>query len=910
MKIRLLPIAGALAGAALLAAASPAFGQAANPPGTAPTPVATSAAPPTSDQTIVLSQYIVSGERASLASAQEIKESSQEVMDAIVADDIDKLPDVNVSYALERITGVQVAHMFAGVGGNGAVTIDGLTQVENTVDGREVFTPGGTSGGGVGAGQRTYDYSDIPSALVAGIDVYKSSEADQLSGGLGGLIDVRLHEPFDFNGPEVGVTVGTTYSGLYNETRPNYNVLVSDEGQTSVGKIGALVDFSYQVQPWREDNIGVGNPTVDTTAVANDPAALISSGYTTDTAEGVFQTTGVDARLQWQPFPNLQLYAGYNFNEWRNVEDQYEISVTMNAATAVPGSFQVFPGSTTAVESGAFANTTASAFGIIRDLTDQSRLYDAGAKWTSGPLTLKFDLSRYDSNYGFYNNGILSSAAIPYFAYNLGGTIPAGVVEGASLLDPSIYKMNQVYNRLDPATGYETAGRIDAEYQTPGWFTSILAGIRYAGTEQDDGTTGLYLGSYSVPAAANGYGNYPGLFIPDPVENFFSGYHEPTLFQYLAGNTLNLRNANQILQAFGDTTTTASTDASINPLSLYHIDETVFSVYLEPKFAGTLGGLSYDGNIGLRVEQTTDDLGGFQTVTPAADNNGVAVLGPLHLTNKYTDWLPSLNYRLKITDTLFFRVAASKTITRPNFSQMSPSLTLNANPVNSAQNTGSQGNPMLQPMRSDNVDLSIEKYFTKDTSVYAAALYKKVTGFPASITQTETYGGLPYQVSTYANLNPATIKGLEFGYQEFFSFLPAPFDGLGFQGNFTYIASTTPSSIQGYDIPLTNLSRDSYNAILMYEKGPVSVRFAYNWRDKFVTGVSSFVGVGLLPQFVKAYGDLDASLNYDVTKQLEVTIQGVNLTNVARFQYWGSPNVPSNDYLDGVTVMGSITYKL
>lgn len=890
---------------------------------TAPTPApapaaaaSTSSAPAqqavNNNEIIQLPQYTVVGQQAALASAQEIKMSSQSIVDSIVADDIDKLPDVNVSYALERITGVQVGHLFAGVGGNQGVTIDGLTQIENTIDGREVFTPGGAAGGGVQNGTRTFDYSDIPSALVAGIDVYKSSAANQIDGGLGGIIDVRLHKPFDFDGPEVSVTLGTTYSSLDNEDKPNYNVLVSDEAKTSIGKIGALVDFTYQVQPWREDNIGMGNPTAATTAVTGNSGALIASGYTTDTAEGVFQTTGMNAVLQWQPGPNLNLYAGYNYEQWWNVENQYEISFGLSSATVVPGSATLFSGSPTAVESASFANVSASAFTIIRDLTDRDRQYYIGGNWTSGDLKVKFDLDRYDTANGFYNNGVLASVGpIPGFSYNLGGKIPAAVVTGASLEDPNLYKLSQIYNRLDPSTGYETAGTLDAEYALSGFITSINAGFRYAGTESDNGTTGLYLGSYSFNSTNNLLSEHPAFFGAEPIENFFSGYKEPSVFQYLSDNVNNLRETNALLATYGDTTTTAGTDAAINPLSLFHIDESTAAFYLMPKFAGSVGGLNFDGNIGVRVVQTTDDLDGFQTVTPASlSSTGVAVLGPLHLTHKYTDWLPSLNYRLKLTEDTYLRLTASKTITRPPFGYISPSLTLNANPVTPSLDSGSQGNPNLNPMRSDNVNVSLEKYFTKSTMVYVGALYKDVIGFPASFTLPETYGGLTYQVSTYVNLNPATIKGFEAGYQQFFTFLPAPFDGLGVQANFTQVNSTTPSSVQGYNIPLTNLSRNSYNLIGMYEKGPFSARIAYNWRDKYVTGVSSFVGVGLIPQFVRDYGDLDASINYDITKNVEITVQGINLTNTMRYQYWNSSDVPSNLYLDGIGLMASVTWKL
>jgi hypothetical protein len=95
----------------------------------------------------------------------------------------------------------------------------------------------------------------------------------------------------------------------------------------------------------------------------------------------------------------------------------------------------------------------------------------------------------------------------------------------------------------------------------------------------------------------------------------------------------------------------------------------------------------------------------------------------------------------------------------------------------------------------------------------------------------------------------------------------------------------------------------------MYEKGPFSARVAYNWRDKYVTGVSNFVNVGLLQQVVRAYGDLDASLNYAIRKNVEISVQGVNLTNSLRYQFWGSPQYPSNAYIDGMTLMGSVTVR-
>ncbi len=887
----------------------------ANPPAAAtPGPGGTSPVNTNPDQAVQLNQYVVVGDRASVASALEIKRNSGQIVDSIVADDINKLPDTNTAEALERISGIQVGVNTGEIGGNGGLAIRGLTQIENTIDGREVFTAGGTATGGVGAGTRTYDYSDLPSALVGGIDVYKTSAADQPEGGLGGLINVRLHKPFDFPAGFTGaVTVGTTYNNQYQEDKPNSNVLVSDWMKTGIGKIGVLIDYSYTALPFREDNISVGNPIATpagfvTGGAAN--AAVFPSGVLTDTAQGTHQHTGVNAQIQWQAGEHLQIYTGGNYQQYWIREVQYELSMAVSAAQAIPGTAVLFPGSSTDVESGSFSNVTGSNFGVIRDVSHTERQYDVGAIWNSDALTLNLDVSRDNFAYGFFNNAVYGSVVVPTFTYNVASAIPTAFVSGASLLDPSIYKYTQVYNRLYPSTGYQTSGTLDGEYKFSGGpITSVKVGLRYAGTVDDNGTTGLYLGSYNIPASQQAYGTFPGQYMFNPVQNFFNGYHNQTLSQYLTPLTTNLRNAPALLATYGDTTTTAQNDGTVNPLSLYHLDEGVGDVYVMPKFSFTAWRLPIDGNFGVRFAHTEEQANGFQTIVATATT--ASYIAPLSSTTTYNDVLPSFNARVKLTDTLFLRVAASKTLTRPQFSQLSPSLTLNSNPINPSLNTGSAGNPNLKPDRADNYDFSVEKYFSRDTSVYLAGFYKSVDGFPLNVADTETYSGLSYQVTRPVNLNTATVKGAEIGYTQFFDFLPKPLDGLGFQGNFTYVQSRTPSSILSYSASLPALSRDSYNAILMYEKAFFSARLAYNWRSKYFNSVATYVGIpGVTPNFTKQYGELDGSLNFNFTKNLTLHLDAQNLTNTLRETYYGTLTRPNQFYLDGVNFLASLTLKL
>ncbi|ATC63331.1 hypothetical protein CMV30_04835 [Nibricoccus aquaticus] len=864
---------------------------------------------PADEKIVDLEVFEVKGFRSSLSSAAEIKQSSATIVDSIVATDIDKLPDINASYALSRVPGVQLAHTFSGLGGNGAVTIRGLNQITNTLDGRQVITPGGIANGtaGVGVGQRTFDYSQIPSALIAGIDVYKTAAANQIDGGLGGLVDVRMRKPSDFaEGYGGGITAGTSYSALRDKNEQNYNVFFNASKKTEgFGKIGLLVALSDITTPWREDAISIGNPVASSTATTGVPTALISSGYNVNSSYGEFKTEGFNAVLEWQPNQSWQFYVGYNPNKWRNIQDTVQFVTALSAANVVPGSGTMFGGSSTAVRSATFANVTGTAYGFTRDLENKLEMFNAGGRYKAGDLTVKFDANHYTSSNRFYNNLVFASVNIPSLTYDLAGDIPSVRIAGVDLQDPTGYRLNQVNYRLFPSNTEGKAARIDAEYNIQkGFLSKVAAGIRYSATTSDNYPTGLFLGSYSFSPSNNLLSQYPGQWGPSPIKDFYTGYSEPQIPLYLTGSTAVMRDANAFYKTYG-ATNTPDTSATVNRLSLFDIEETTTAFYVMPQFAGLIGGYRIDGNIGLRAVETKEDTNGFQGA-----NSASAV--PLNLQTSYWNYLPSFNGRIHFTEQLSLRTAVSKTITRPNFGSLSPSLTLNANPVNPALNSGSQGNPDLKPIRGTNFDLSLEYYFNKSDLVYLAGFRKEVKGFISSFSEQRTYEGVTYVISTSKNLNPATIQGFEAGFQKFFTFLPKPFDGFGLQSNFTYVDSSTPTTVTGagtVDTPLTNLSRQSYNIVGMYEKGPFSARVAYNYRSDFVTGFAYFVNTGLLRQTMLGYGDLDASLNYDITKNIQIAIQAVNLTNKLRYQVYGSKQVPSNIYLDGRQLMASVTLR-
>src|SRR5271156_1132347 len=183
---------------------------------------------------------VVTGVRASVKSALEIKKNADQFVDSVVAEDIGKLPDNNVIEALQHVTGIQISRNAAEAD---QLLIRGLPDIATLLNGREIFTSTG----------RFVTLQDIPAELLARVDVEKTPRADDIEGGIAGLIDVRLHRPFDFDGLEVAGGFQETHSSLSTKNDPSGSLLVSDRWQTTSGEWGLLVDLSYRHDQYKEE---------------------------------------------------------------------------------------------------------------------------------------------------------------------------------------------------------------------------------------------------------------------------------------------------------------------------------------------------------------------------------------------------------------------------------------------------------------------------------------------------------------------------------------------------------------------------------------------------------------------------------------------------------------------------------
>ncbi len=284
----------------------------------------------------------------------------------------------------------------------------------------------------------------------------------------------------------------------------------------------------------------------------------------------------------------------------------------------------------------------------------------------------------------------------------------------------------------------------------------------------------------------------------------------------------------------------------------------------------------------------------------------------------YDEFLPSLNIKLDLPGDHVLRFAASRTLTRPGVDQLNERIDVQTvtgaaipdgtggsiNPFEGFVGN-STGNASLDPQTSFNLDLSWEWYFDTAGSLTVAAFYKDIDDFiafaPAAIEIPE--GEVSADFLANSLLNPllrntvvnsdesASVKGFEVAYQQFYDILPGFLSGLGAQFTYTYIDAEgvdnqLDPSIPSDDPPTARFSVDAgifprisehnINAVALYEKGPVQARVAYNWRSEFQLTPRDVI-FPFASIYQPATGQLDASLFVDVTDNIKVGVQGVNL---------------------------------
>lgn len=874
----------------------------------------------------VVEEIIVTGIKGSLQSARNVKRNASGVVDAIASEDIGVLPDTNLAESLQRITGVSIDRS----GGEGQfITVRGFGPEFNTVlvNGRQIASEDLS---------RAFAFDTIASELVSGIQVHKSSTAKLQSGGIGSTVNIATARPLDIDGFKAVGSINMAYEGNSEEATPNASALISNT--FADGKFGILASFSYQKRKTRLDQVNsdgwlenVGIPQDE----INDGAGFegnIFSPRNLDT-QVTFEDReriGGTLVLQYAPTSDLEftldgLYSKFDnktnatsFGHWFTAPNLEDVTVDENGT--VVDLYQ---------EVGLATDFHSKKFDRLTD----TYMIGFNTDWqATESLNVEFD-AHYSKAERAANNGGGNQLSLIGYANRVRFQSDDAILPWTSEFDtanPNIYSGQQeidgvaydpnvtpdgVSDYLDTANsrahvmlrrGFEVDDEVQQYRINTTWdegntegLTAIRAGLLFSREEKDltrwDNETGVhctfcgYPDSPVIPADQQ--------FIFDAGDDFLSGISgADRLF------TSWLAHDGEEQFAFLEQVSGLSFDA-VRRGSSFTVKERTISGYVETDWASEIAGMPISAVAGIRAETTKVTVSGTdEPISRLAILDQTELLAerasvvPISERSNYSVLLPNFSLRLDPIDNLVVRFAASQTLTRPTLENLSPVLNITTTRQGGDFRANS-GNPDLVPFRSDNLDLSVEYYYGDADYISVGIFRKDVSNFIVTAQTQETIldangnilldpssgndtngpdaGDTPavFTIARPINGEAATIRGLEAAIQHTF------WDtGFGVQLNATIVDGSAP--LDPADVTqifaLTGLS-NSANAVGFYDKGPLQIRVAWNWREKFLQSLSQTQGNGVT--FVRAYSQVDASAAYQITDNISVFFEGINLNN-------------------------------
>mgnify|MGYP000070345570 CR=1 FL=1 len=816
-----------------------------------------------------LEEIVVTGSYSrSLQSAIDAKRNAPSVTDAIIAEDIGQFPAQNIAEALQRVTGVSIVRdrgegvyvRVRGLGSNFQVT----TLNNRTMAVNENVRTSGQFG-------RQFRFDTLPAELVSAVEVIKSPTAALDEGAIGGTVNVKSFRPLDLGETKFTTSTRASHAELADETDPRLSALAN--WVNNDGTFGLLVSSAYAERSLRQDralNFGWTEVAegIDTDGDgARDSGPLITPGGIRPTLElEDRERLGLSTALQWRPSEDLDINLDILYVDQEVQYDEFTYSADYDYDSLVPGSAVIRSG---ALVGGSVENGSVQIGRESSGIHDENLAIGLNAKWQLGNWGISSDLfhSTADSEDSdpIRRTRFRVTDAIGFdflFPRVDGDSVPSIRYTDADLTDPAQWPGRRLEWRTIRAEDEEQSIQLDASRDIDfAWVNEFVTGVKLRERSRDyfrrdlrltDGFEGVTFDeSYFTDFPASDFlgdasGSLPQVWLIPDESRFWSDWPagEDLAAELTSGD---LRNS-------------------------YHIEESIRSAYAMLNMDSQLGTLPLRGNIGVRVAQTEQVSSGHANVDGEAT--------PVRFSNDYTDVLPSLNFALDIRDNLVSRVAAAKVITRPDLQDMAPRLTFNSGDILTA--TG--GNPNLEPFEAWQYDATLEWYPQEGTALTAGVFYKDISTFIQTQVSDLEFNGEVYRLTSKVNGSNADVSGLELAYQQIFHQLPAPFDGLGVQANYTYTDSNAvyvdgDERIEG---ELEDVAKNSYNLTAFYEKDSLALRFSYSWRD----GVLNQIGTNSLATENNAeFGSLDFSASYDINDAVSVFMEGINITNEVQQQF-------------------------
>jgi len=805
-------------------------------------------------------EILVIGQAANQASALSRQKAADGVSSVLTRDAIGQFPDQNVAESLRRLPGLNILN---DQGEGRFVSVRGLDPELNSSSLNGVRLPAPESD------VRSVALDVISSDIIESIEVKKSLTPDMDADTIGASIEIKTTNAFDRKKDLYSFKAEGSYNDYTGDVSPKGSFDFSKRLTDDFGIAGGI---SYYKRKFETDNIEAEG--WDTNDDGVDYAEEVQYRDYDVERERISAALSFDYRAS----DTTTLYARGNFSQFDDQEYRRRTTFKFDEeASDGDANSALFDDADGEIE-------------IERDIKDRFERQrirsvvlggetDTGewkasysASWAKSSEKEKGSIDPTTFSRKFEGDGLsvlfdYSNPRIPAFS------IPTG---GADFTDPSGYELEDIeYTALSDSQDEEYALKADLgrEFAMDNGTFTVQGGAKMRWREKRyNADVEFYENDALTLADILGEQTYRIADI-SPVANF-SG----------ARDYFNANRADFELQEIDTMFDSAVSD--------YTVNEDIFAAYLLGRWESST--LRVIG--GMRYEHTKNDIAA-NTVTLAEEDSTVdgvvldddmVFITPNSFTKKYDHWLPSLNIRFEPQPNMVFRAAGYRSIVRPKLSKLAPIFSVEQN--DDDEREGEFGNPDLKPYEAWNFDATAEYYFSGNGAITAGFFYKDIKNFIVDTVNDDggVYNGIAFDEATIPiNGDSAEIYGVELSYSQVYSFLPAPFDGLLTQLNYTYTdaTGTVPNDGDITDprkIMLPSSSKHTFNAVLGYEKGPIDLRIAGTYRSKYLDELGDEAEED---RYIDNHFQIDISAKYKVTKNVRLFAEWINVNNAKYFAY-------------------------
>lgn len=887
-----------------------------------------------------LEEVIVTGIRGSLQRNLDVKRDAIGVVDVISSEDIGKFPDSNVAASLQRVPGVSIQR--AGTRGEPTgITVRGFGGDfnETLYDGRRISTAGGN---------RAVDFSTIGSDFVGALHVLKTPDITLSSSSIGATVNILFPNPMDQPGLRFVASASGSMQDEASDTKPTAGALFSNTFADDT--FGVLANVIYTERSTDTNRVFVSGweggrfaPCQMTASCAPDQ---LEDGDKTivgwwQQQYGAEQSQVNDERIdgrisfQWRPSDRVLLTVDDNFSRQKIDTETYGFalwfglndlrSVQMDDNGTVTDFIQAgTPMDLNAGFETALMKTNQTGINLKIDASDNLSfdIDTSYAKSERNPGGEGFDGG--DIGYGGDLGCSMGVRVLGDSSSHFPETTGFGPgCDSSRVLDPSVIGSHVLVRSSQQNTDTIKQARFTTTWQQEG--LRLDAGASYVDDEfelqQENTFTNNFWQAFAGYGAPSG--RTSGLVVPTNlyrgtigtsgfIPGFSGGgslppqllmYNPRELYGYLQGlgnpyqsNVPGFNYPDCVNSPNGLCDYRGSLDLALDPGTVQNIQEQTLSFFARAKFDTMVGDMPFHFSAGVRQERTEITSAGVARVlTGLAISAGDPTLlnttfsptvQPVSTESSYSFMLPSLDAKLELTPEWHARFSASRTLTRPALTFLTPVQNVGGLRIGALTATG--GNPELKPYLSDNFDFAVEWYYKPNSYAAVDVFIKEVTNFIVQGTQRGTINGVIdpstgqpaiFTIAQRVNGPDATVHGVELAWQHEFGDT-----GFGYNANVTLVDTDKPydrNDISQGGFAVTGLA-DSANFVGFYDKNGFEVRVAANWRDEYLLQFGQNQNnsqFGAEPTYVNSSLQIDLTTSYQFTEQLNVYVEALNVTD-------------------------------